>query len=98
MNAVDLSKELRRAVETGKVNFGFESTQKNLLQGKAKAIIFAKNIPLQKKEKIIIYCKKAEIKQIEFAGNSVELGKVCGKQFNISCLSILEQGNSKILE
>jgi len=98
MNAMDFSKELRRAVETGKVEFGVRSSQKNIFQEKTKLVVFSSNITKQSKEKIILYCGRAKIKTKEFEGNSLDLGKVCGKPFSVSCLSVTDEGKSKILE
>jgi large subunit ribosomal protein L30e len=35
---------------------------------------------------------------IQFEGNSMELGSVCGKPFPVSVLSVFEEGSSNILE
>ena len=42
--------------------------------------------------------KISDIKVVEFDGDSMQLGAVCGKPFSVSALSIIEQGNSSILD
>ena len=42
--------------------------------------------------------KISNIRVVMFDGTSMELGALCGKPFSVSAVSIIEQGNSKILE
>ena len=95
---MDVNKEIRRVVETGKTTFGFKSTEKNVLTGQAKAIVMSGNLPKSDKEKLNHYAKIAKIPIIAFNGTSLELGNVCGKPFTISTLTILDAGNSNLLE
>ncbi|MFH1588171.1 MAG: 50S ribosomal protein L30e [Candidatus Diapherotrites archaeon] len=95
---MDANKEIRRAVDTGKIVFGFQETEKNSVQGKAQLIILTNNLEKAKKEKLIEYGKLAKIPCIEFNGNSKELGSVCGKPFIVSVMGILDKGKSNVLE
>ncbi|MBN1941565.1 MAG: 50S ribosomal protein L30e [Candidatus Diapherotrites archaeon] len=98
MAKIDANKEIRRAVDTGKVEFGFKQSEKNILKGNAELIILSSNVQKRIKEKIKQQCEIAKIPFFEFSGTSVELGSICGKPFIISCLCIRKQGKSKVLD
>lgn len=97
MAKIDANKEIRRAVDTGKVEFGFKQAEKNVLKGNAKLIILSSNAQKRNKEKIMQHCSVAGIPFFEFSGTAVELGNVCGKPFVVSCLSVESQGKSNVL-
>ncbi len=94
---MDLNTSIRMAVDTGKTILGSDKTKKLAMLGEPKLIIVAKNCPLHVKQDILHYALLSKVKFIEFQGTSVELGVVCGKPFSISALSIMEPGNSDIL-
>jgi len=95
---VDINREIERAVKTGKVFFGCNSAVKNALEGKAKLIVLAENCPEEMKRRIERYSKLSSIPVLIYKGSGRELGKVCGKPFTVSALSIREFGDSKIME
>jgi len=94
----DVSREIRRAVDTGKVAFGFKQSEKTLLSGKPELIVFCKNIQKPVKERLQEYATIAGVQCFVFEGNGLELGAVCGKPFVVSVLSILDLGKSNVLE
>jgi len=89
---------IRLAVESGKTEFGARTGIMASLLGKAKIFVVASNTPAHIKDKIMEYSKKAGIPVIQFPGNTLELGSVCGKPFSVSVLSVYDAGNSTILE
>ncbi len=95
---IELNKEIRRSVDTGKVLFGAKSTEKSLLSGKVQMVIISSNAEKQTKERLNYYADLNKIKSIEFIGNGLELGNICGRPFNVSCLAILDAGKSKLDE
>ncbi len=95
---MDARTEIRRAVDTGKVLFGYREVEKNVLKGKGKILILAKNLASKDKEKIEHFTKLSEIPKYEFNGDSMELGTVCGKPFSISAMLVIETGKSKVSE
>ena len=93
--AVDLNREIRRAVDTGEVVFGEKQVEKTLKKGEGEVVILTNNAP-----------KKAELKQlallsgkkiVEFSGKGLELGSVCGKPFVVSVMLVKKAGKSNIL-
>ncbi len=95
---MDINIEIRRAVDTGKVNFGEKQTEKNILKGNGELIIISSNTKKLLKERLENYAKLSEIPFYEFPGTSLELGSVCGKPFPVSVMTVLNKGKSKILE
>ncbi|MDO8627804.1 MAG: 50S ribosomal protein L30e [Candidatus Diapherotrites archaeon] len=95
--AIDISKEIRRAVDSGKVFFGTRSVEKKLLTDKGKLVILTKNMPVLEKEKISYLAEVAETPFFAFEGSSKELGNVCGKPFVISSMLVADVGKSGIL-
>ncbi len=95
---VDANKEIRRAVDTGKVAFGLRETQKKILAGEGKLVIVTKNLPINEKEVIKQLAKVEEKKFYEYPDSGLVLGRACGKPFVISTMLILDEGKSKALE
>ncbi|MCR4335616.1 MAG: 50S ribosomal protein L30e [archaeon] len=98
MAKVDVSKEIRRAVDTGKVIFGTKNSEKSLKNGSGRLIIIANNVPTLAKEKLVSFAEIGKTPYHVFEGNGLELGSVCGKPFTISTMVILDSGKSKVLE
>lgn len=98
MAKTDYSKEIRRAVDTGKVIFGSKESEISLKNGFAKLLILSNNAPKLSKEKLVLLAKKAKVPLLEFEGKSNELGSVCGKPFGVSSMVVENEGKSKILE
>lgn len=95
---MDLKRSIRMAVDTGKVVVGTDKSLKLALNGGTKAIVVAQNCPDTVKQDFAKYCGISRIKVIEFPGSSVELGTVCGRPHPIAAMSVLEAGNSDIME
>ena len=95
---MDINKEIRRAVDTGKVLFGVKETEKSVLKGDAGLIVISGNIPVQLKERTTQLCKVGIVSILEFEGTGLALGSVCGKPFVVSVLCIEKAGKSKIMD
>ncbi len=95
---LNLSKSIRLAVDSGKVELGVDKAKKIALRGEAKLIVVARNCPSENAADLRHYCRQSGTPLIEFPGTSIELGTVCGKPFSVSALSVLEEGNSDILQ
>lgn len=98
VQVTDIERELVNALKTGKVVLGSRKTLRYVKTGKAKAVIVAANAPPELKNDIVYYAKLSNIPVYIYPGTSVELGAVCGKPFVVASLSILDPGNSRILE
>ncbi len=98
MAKVDAVKEIRRAVDTGKIAFGSKESEKSLKNGSAKLIIVANNVPKLVKEKTLSFAEAGKTPVFMFNGSGIELGSVCGKPFTVSLMAVLGEGKSRVLE
>ena len=89
---------LTDAAKTGKILYGANSALKSAKARKAKLIIVASNCPQNIREDIKYYCKLSKVPVSIYKGNSLDLGAVCGKPFEVSALTIKEPGDSDILK
>jgi large subunit ribosomal protein L30e len=95
---MDFEKAIRMAVDTGKVEFGSQRALKLALLGGAKLVIVSSNCPADVLADLRHFTKLSKVHIMDYRGTSVELGTVCGKPFPVSALSVVEQGDSNILE
>jgi large subunit ribosomal protein L30e len=93
-----LSAAIRLAVESGKVGFGSNQSMRDLLLGKTKMAVIAKNAPRPVKEDAGKYGGLSGIPVVEFPGTSIELGAICGKPYPVLLLTVREEGVSNILD
>lgn len=97
MTAINFEKELRRAVDTGEVKFGYRNAEKSLLTGKGKLLVVSAGIPSQRKERLLHLAGLSKMAVHESDKSPLDLGSVCGKPFPVTAMMVLEQGKSKIL-
>lgn len=96
--AVDVGKELRRAVDTGKVSFGKRQVEKDILAGKCKLVIASANSEKYSRERIEQLCRAASVPFHPFGATGLEIGRYCGKPFVVSFAGIRNEGKSRILK
>ena len=95
---MDLSFQLRRAMQTGDVKIGFRSVEKSLLNGRSKLIIMAERIPQRIRMRIEHLAKIAKVPVYTFKGGSLDLGEVAGRPHFVAVISVDDPGDSSILE
>ena len=91
---IDITRELRTLVTTGKVALGAEQAKKALKAKSAKLVIVAANVSKTNAEAIAKF-EGAPI--YRFPGTSMELGAACGKPFAVSVLTVMAPGESGIM-
>lgn len=91
---MDINRALKIAVNTGKVQFGVKQAVKGAESGDAKLFIRASNFPQEEESRIA----ELKVPSYTYSGNGFELGAVCGKPFSISILSVIEPGDSDIMD
>jgi large subunit ribosomal protein L30e len=91
---MDFNDSLRRALKTGSVILGPNSTEKCINDGRARMIILAGNCTKEVKTKI---SANENLFIHTFEGSSAALGRACGKPFAVSTLAIVNPGESDIL-
>jgi large subunit ribosomal protein L30e len=93
----DLSNDIRLAVDSGKAAFGINRASETIMSNTSKMIIIASKNKGDRLNDIQHLAKISDIKVKVFEGTPMALGVVCGKPFSVSVLSILDAGNSNIL-
>lgn len=88
---IDISRALKTAITTGKVEFGIDQTEKAVKAGKAQMVVLARNCPSK------MLNGDLGVKVHVYDGNNMELGALCGKPFSVSALVIIDKGTSNIL-
>lgn len=88
---IDISRALKSAISTGKVEFGVCQTIKAIKDGRAQMIVLSSNCPSPELKNDL------DIKVHLYDGNNMELGALCGKPFSVSALVIVDKGSSNIL-
>ncbi|NYT05769.1 MAG: 50S ribosomal protein L30e [Methanomicrobiales archaeon] len=91
---MDFETSLRRAIKSGTVSIGQNSTKACIEEGKAQLVVIAQNCPAEFTE----FLKTQEdVTSHQYTGSSMQLGKACGKPFMVSALAVIEAGDSDIL-
>jgi large subunit ribosomal protein L30e len=98
MDHAEAGKEIRRAVDTGKVLFGSKESLYSLKHGEGQLLVVTKNAPTLDLEEMAHIASLAKVPVYKFEGNGLELGNVCGKPYVISTLLVLDEGKSKVLQ
>ncbi|MBP2146081.1 large subunit ribosomal protein L30e [Methanofollis sp. W23] len=91
---MDFNESLRRAIKTGEVFLGQNSTEECVKAGKAKLVVIAKNCPAEFKEAMLA---REDIETYVYNDSGVQLGKACGRPHVVSALAIVDGGESDIL-
>ncbi|MGQ9759077.1 MAG: 50S ribosomal protein L30e [Candidatus Methanomethylicaceae archaeon] len=94
---MDLSKELKVAIGTGKVEIGYRVSLKALSKKKAKLVVMASNAP----EPLSSRVKQAagtEVPLYVFPGSSWDLGSICGRPYPVTTIAVIDPGESSILK
>ncbi|KAM1180472.1 hypothetical protein ACFX13_019884 [Malus domestica] len=85
-------------MKSGKYTLGYKTVIDCLRNSKGKLIIISNNCPPLWKSEIEYYAMLAKVGVHHYNGNNVELGTACGKYFRVSCLSIIDAGDSDIIK
>ena len=94
---MDINREIRQAVDTGKVILGSDKSVKSVKLGQAKLVILASNCPDAVRSDMEHYAKLANVPICFYEGDSTALGLACGKPFLVSVMAVLEPGISGVL-
>lgn len=95
---MDVNKQIRMAVKTGKVDFGSRTALASTAQARAKLVILANNCARDQRESIIYNAELSEVPVYVFQGSSLDLGALCEKPFPVSALVVREPGDSEVLK
>ena len=93
---VDVNRVLKECVKKGTVRIGEKETKASITNKTAKLVIVATNCPY--KEELENITKNNNIPLYHYKSNSVDLGSACGKSYSISSFSVIEPGESNVLQ
>lgn len=92
-----MDRELRMAINTGRVHLGSKMAVRELRRGRAKVAIISSNCPEEARERIENYGRLSGVPVVRHQKDSIDLGTLCGKPFPVSAIVINDPGDSKIL-
>jgi large subunit ribosomal protein L30e len=95
---VELEKALKTVFKTGKIVVGSRKTFNLTKSGKAKMVILSSNCPVTIRKHIKNIAQISNTSVYVSSLSSYELGKICNKPFNISIITIRDEGDSAILK
>ncbi|KAH9658531.1 60S ribosomal protein L30-2 [Citrus sinensis] len=93
-----INNRLALVMKSGKYTLGYKTVLRSLRTSKGKLIILSNNCPPLRKSEIEYYAMLAKVGVHHYNGNNVDLGTACGKYFRVSCLSIIDPGDSDIIK
>ena len=93
-----INSRLALVMKSGKYTLGYKSVLKSLRSSKGKLILISSNCPPLRRSEIEYYAMLAKVGVHHYNGNNVDLGTACGKYFRVSCLSIVDPGDSDIIK
>lgn len=95
---IDITKQLKIAVKSGKASFGCKEALEAARSSKAKLIVLASNCPESNKSEILERARLSELPIYVYGGTSLDLGSACEKPFPVAAVTIRETGDSEILK
>ncbi len=95
---MNIERAIRTVVDTGEVILGAKESIASVIDKKARLVLVAENCPKALKDDLDRYANLSNIYVYNFPGSSMEMGAVCGKPYVTAMLSIIEVGDSDILE
>ncbi|GHJ89093.1 hypothetical protein NliqN6_5495 [Naganishia liquefaciens] len=96
--SASINSKLALVVKSGRIAMGYKQTLKNLRNGKAKLILISQNCPPLRKSEIEYYAMLSKTAVHHYQGGNVELGTAAGKLFRVGLLTVLDAGDSDLLE
>ena len=81
-------KIIKKAVSDGKAVMGISEVTGGMKAGGLSSVFYASNCPGEMLRQLTYYASLSKVSLEKFGGDSVKLGQVCGKPFNITVLGI----------
>jgi len=95
---IDVNKQIKIVVKTGKIDFGCEEAVDAARAGRAKLIILASNCPEDRRKQILSNAGLSRIPVYTYSGSSLDLATACEKPFVVAAVTVREPGDSEILK
>ncbi|HJW96891.1 MAG TPA: 50S ribosomal protein L30e [archaeon] len=85
---MSMNQEIKEALKEKRIIIGSRTVIKGIKGGVLNSVIYASNCPDNTKKDIEYYSQAGFIPIKMFEGNSLQLGELCGKPFNVLMLGI----------
>ena len=95
---MDVNRALRSATQTGTVVLGLNESLRAIIEKKAKLVVIAENAPEVLVAQIAAANEKAKVPTYNFQGKNTELGPACGRPYSVAVLSVIDAGDSDVLQ
>tara|TARA_B100000214_G_scaffold328577_1_gene267795 strand:+ start:1363 stop:1659 length:297 start_codon:yes stop_codon:yes gene_type:complete len=92
---VDLTRNLKQALSTGKVVFGQRETMGACSNGHARLVLVAANCPEAFLSDIVDSHPSVPVHRVQMVNR--QLGAACARPFSISALCIIDAGQSELM-
>ena len=93
---MDLNRQLKNAIATGSLRFGQRQVLDACARGEAKLVIFAANCPTDFTDEL--HANHPEVTKFRAGLVNRELGIACSKPFSVSTITIVDAGESDLLQ
>jgi len=93
---MDLNRQLKTAIATGSLRFGQRQALDACARGEAKLIIFAANCPTEFADEL--HANHPEVTKFRSTLVNRELGIAGSKPFSVSTISVIDAGESDLLQ
>ncbi|KAI5184276.1 large subunit ribosomal protein L30e [Nematocida homosporus] len=98
-NTNTVAAQLPLVIKTGKYYVGFRQTISSLISESCKYIVLTKNYPILKKMQLEYYASLAgKVPVYMFDGSNRDLANLCGAEFRMGVISILDGGEADLLQ
>ena len=88
MKSKEMEKNIRDALDKGKLIFGFNKVHKDLVAGNVKTVIVSLTCEESKKKVLKQLCKLSKVEFIESNLDSKNLGILCKRQHNVATIAM----------
>ena len=88
LSIMAIDKEIKEALKAKKIVIGSNSVLRGLRVGGLKSVVLASNCPQDKLVDLERYSKISGAELSKFAGNSLQLGEICWKPFNVLLIGL----------
>jgi large subunit ribosomal protein L30e len=85
---MELEKLIKESLKEKKIILGFNTVMKILKSEHPELVVYANNIPEDRKKMIEHNAQISNVEIKEYPNDSVNLGLLCGKPFSVSALAI----------
>ncbi|KAJ5074352.1 ribosomal protein L30 [Anaeramoeba ignava] len=93
-----IGNKLAVVMKSGKYFFGQNQCLKSLRKKTAKLVVISNNCPPLRRSEIEYYSLLSGSSVLKFKGSNVDLGRSCGRYFRASVVTIIDPGDSDILD